>query len=85
MSEIEIEFQQQYILSAATIWCGVVSIFLLAVCILLLLGFFSSGYLYNKKTAAAAAAAVRGPTPQRVGWTVNGPSLAGRLHGLGFC
>ena len=28
---------------------------------------------------------VRGPTPQRVGWTVTGPSLAGRLHGLGFC
>ena len=26
-----------------------------------------------------------GPTPQRVGWTVTGPSLAGRLHGLGFC
>ena len=27
----------------------------------------------------------RGPTPQRVGWTVTGPSLAGRLHSLGFC
>ena len=27
----------------------------------------------------------RGPTPQRVGWTVTGPSLAGRLHGLGVC
>ena len=27
----------------------------------------------------------RGPTPQRVGWTVTGPSLVGRLHGLGFC
>ena len=27
---------------------------------------------------------VRGPTPQRVGWTVTGPSLAGRFHGLGF-
>ena len=25
------------------------------------------------------------PTPQRVGWTVPGPSLAGRLHSLGFC
>ena len=28
---------------------------------------------------------LRGTTPQRVGWTVTGPSLAGRLHGLGFC
>ena len=27
----------------------------------------------------------RGPTPQRVGWTVTGPSLAGKLHSLGFC
>ena len=27
----------------------------------------------------------RGPTPQRVRWTVTGPSLAGRLHGLDFC
>ena len=27
----------------------------------------------------------RGPTPQRIGWTVTGPSLAGRLHSLGFC
>ena len=27
---------------------------------------------------------VRGPTPQRGGWTVTGPSLAGRLHSLGF-
>ena len=27
----------------------------------------------------------RGPTPQWVGWTVTGPSLAGRLHSLGFC
>ena len=27
----------------------------------------------------------RGPTPQRVGWTVTGPSLAGRLHSLVFC
>ena len=26
----------------------------------------------------------RGPTPQRVRWTVTGPSLAGRLHSLGF-
>ena len=25
------------------------------------------------------------PTPQPVGWTVTGPSLAGRLHSLGFC
>ena len=25
------------------------------------------------------------PTPQRVGWTVTGPSLAGRLYSLGFC
>ena len=28
---------------------------------------------------------IRGPTPQRVAWTVTGPSLAGRLHSLGFC
>ena len=28
---------------------------------------------------------LRGPTPQRVGWTVTGPSLAGRLHSLGIC
>ena len=25
-----------------------------------------------------------GPTPQRAGWTATGPSLAGRLHSLGF-
>ena len=27
----------------------------------------------------------QGPTSQRVGWTVTGPSLAERLHSLGFC
>ena len=31
------------------------------------------------------ACVVGGPTPQRVGWTATGPSLAGRLRSLGFC
>ena len=36
-------------------------------------------------SAEGATTTTRGPTPQRVGWTVTGPSLAGRLHSLGFC
>ena len=39
------------------------------------------------RSCEAVGQQVRGPTPQRVGWTVlaPGPSLAGRLHSLGFC
>ena len=38
-----------------------------------------------KDGSAPVGNVVRGPMPQRVGWTVTGPSLTGRLHSLGFC
>ena len=56
-----------------------------------LLGIQKHGNFFRKRccnvrstNANSTKGVNRGPTPQRVEWTVTGPSLAGRLHGLGL-